>query len=300
MSHWDAENQRWVSQGPRHGRPEYEPPPQGPSAYGPQPVSPQDPTQPGRPPTPFPDPDAVVTNPQRRWILSLIAVVVCAVLGVGTWLIVDRTGDDDVGPLSGPGGPTATIDPGGATADEPTGGETTDDTTTDEPTEEPTDTEGPATTGGDQPAPGYTRVDDEAGFTVDVRDGWQRTTRGASVFYTSPGGTYFLQIFQLNGPEPTPYASAAEAERLASQQPGFSLVSLDRQGPDADSDAYLEYTYTSSQAGPRRIMDYRGTEADDAMYAVLVAAPADDRATQYEMLRNAVNSFCPTAYCSTS
>ncbi|MFF1379307.1 hypothetical protein [Streptomyces sp. NPDC058308] len=293
MSQWDADNQRWVPQGPRRGQPEYEPPLQGPSPYGPQPTPPPDATAPSPGPPRSPEPDSVVTNPQRRLILSLIAIVVCAVLGVGTWLLVDRSSDNGSGTLSGPASPTAT--------NSPTDAPTTE--TTDEPTTEPTATEptasasSPVSDGG-QPAPGYTRVEDEAGFTVDVRDGWQRTTRGASVFYTSLDETHFLQIFQLNGPESTPYDSAAEAKRLASQLPGFSPVSLNRQGPDTDSNAYLEYTYTNSQAGDRRIMDYRGTEADDVMYAVLVAAPVDERTTQFEILQNAVNSFCPTAYCT--
>lgn len=294
MSQWDAENQRWVPEGPQHGQPEYEPPPQGPQPNGRQPTPPWDATAPGPGSPHSAEPDELVTNPQRRLVLSVIAVLVCAVLGVGTWFLVDRSSDDGPGTLSGPATPTATDGPTDAATDEAT------DETTDEPTIEPTATEGPSVSDGDPPAPGYTRYDDEAGFTVDVRDDWQRTTSGASVFYTSPDGTYFLQIFQLNGQEPTPYASATEAERLASGHRGFDLVSLERQGPDTDSDAYLEYTYTSDTAGHLRIMDHRGTADDGAMYAVLVSAPADARTTQSEMLQNAVNSFCPTAYCPTS
>ncbi|MFF1692021.1 hypothetical protein ACFVXC_00055 [Streptomyces sp. NPDC058257] len=294
MSHWDADNQRWVPEGRQHGQPEYEPPPQGPSPYGPQPTPPWDATAPG-PDSPRPaGPDAVVTNPQRRLVLSLIAVLVCAVLGGGTWFLVDRSSDNGPGALSGPASPTAANSPTDKTTNEPT------DEPTIEPTAEPTATDSPSVSDGDPPTPGYTRFDDEAGFTVDVRNGWQRTTGDASVTYSSPDGTYFLQVFQLNGPEPTPYDSAAEAKRLASQQSAFDLVSLELQGPDTDSDAYLEYTYTSNTAGHRRIMDHRATADDDAMYAVLVSAPAGARTTQSEILRNAVNSFCPTAYCPSS
>ncbi|MEU1665778.1 serine/arginine repetitive matrix protein 2 [Streptomyces sparsogenes] len=142
------------------------------------------------------------------------------------------------------------------------------------------------------PPTGFHTEDDPAGFALAVPDGWGRTVEGPSVFYTSPDQDTRLQIFELHGPESTPYESAREAERLASRQRGYERITLERAGQGEMDPAELEYTYDSEKyGGPRHILDHRFAAPDGTMYAVLVIGPDDDRAGQQEIQRAALDSF---------
>ncbi|MBL1095465.1 serine/arginine repetitive matrix protein 2 [Streptomyces sp. 205] len=154
----------------------------------------------------------------------------------------------------------------------------------------------PALTGGDPPA-GYSTQSDPAGFHLAVPDGWLRTVEGPSVFYTSPDDSTMIQIFELHGPEATPYESAREAERLASRHRGYEQVTLAPLGTAAMDPVQLEYTYDSTSDGHRRIMDRRFAAPSGTMYAVLVIGPSGDRASEQEIHRAALDTFCPTASC---
>ncbi|GAA2366756.1 serine/arginine repetitive matrix protein 2 [Streptomyces cuspidosporus] len=145
------------------------------------------------------------------------------------------------------------------------------------------------------PPTGFHTEDDPAGFALAVPDGWGRTVEGPSVFYTSPDQDTRLQIFELHGPESTPYESAREAERLASRQRGYERITLERTGQGEMDPVELEYTYDSEKyGGPRHILDHRFAAPDGTMYAVLVIGPDDDRAGQQETLRAALDSFHQT------
>jgi hypothetical protein len=142
------------------------------------------------------------------------------------------------------------------------------------------------------PPAGFRAEDDPAGFTLAVPDGWRRTVEGPSVFYTSSDQDIMLQIFELHGPEGTPYESAQEAERIAARQRGYEQIALERTGQGAMDPAELEYTYDSEKyGGSRRVLDHRFTASDGTMYAVLVIGPGDDRAGQQEIQQAAVDSF---------
>ncbi|MER6143599.1 serine/arginine repetitive matrix protein 2 [Streptomyces sparsogenes] len=142
------------------------------------------------------------------------------------------------------------------------------------------------------PPPGFHTEDDPAGFALAVPDGWDRTVEGPSVFYTSPDQDTRLQIFELHGPESTPYESAREAERLASRQRGYERITLERTGQGEMDPAELEYTYDSEKyGGVRHILDHRFAAPDGTMYAVLVIGPDDDRAGQQEIQTAALDSF---------
>lgn len=157
----------------------------------------------------------------------------------------------------------------------------------------------PSLTGGTPPA-GYSTQADAAGYHLAVPDGWRRTTEGPSVFYTSPDDTTMIQVFELHGPEATPYESAQEAERLASRGRGYEQVTLARLGTAAMDPAELEYTYQSKSSGHRRILDRRFATQSGTMYAVLVIGPAEDGAGEREIHQAALETFCPTAYCTAS
>ncbi|MET7762250.1 serine/arginine repetitive matrix protein 2 [Streptomyces sp. NPDC005393] len=157
----------------------------------------------------------------------------------------------------------------------------------------------PSLTGGTPPA-GYSTQTDPAGYHLAVPDGWRRRVEGPSVFYTSPDDSTMIQIFELHGPESTPYESAQEAERIASRGQDYEQVTLSQLGPATMDPAALEYTYQSKSSGHRRILDRRFATQGGTMYAVLVIGPAADRASEQEIHQAALDTFCPTAYCMAS
>lgn len=257
-----------------------------------------------------PPPGQVVRNPQRTVLLSVIAVLVCAALGAGIWLAVrSGTGDDEANRSAGPS--VSATETGGADGGGPTdaatdgltggAGEPSDLSNTEQPTADRTIdlSDGSAATLSPAPA-GFTRVQDPNGFVVDVPSGWHRSVEGPSVFYSSPGGASLLQIFRLNGPEPTPWASAREAERLASKAEGYDLIGLSPLGTGSDADALIEYLYTSPRFGPRHVVDRRFVAPGDGMYAILSAGPSDDRTAQTAVVQAARQSFCPESTCETA
>ncbi|MGW5445900.1 serine/arginine repetitive matrix protein 2 [Streptomyces asiaticus] len=159
----------------------------------------------------------------------------------------------------------------------------------------------PSLTGAAPPA-GYSTQADPAGYHLAVPDGWRRTAEGPSVYYTSPDDSTVIQIFELHGPESTPYESAQEAERIASTHRDYEQIALTRLGSAAMDPVQLEYTYESKSDGHRRMLDRRFAAPNGTMYAVLVNGPsgAGDRVEERKVHQAAVDTFCPTAYCTAS
>ncbi|RNF90096.1 serine/arginine repetitive matrix protein 2 [Streptomyces botrytidirepellens] len=157
----------------------------------------------------------------------------------------------------------------------------------------------PSLTGSAPPA-GFSTERDPEGFDIAVPEGWRRTVEGPSVFYTSPDDSTMIQVFELHGPESTPYESAQEAERLASRNRGYEQITLAQLGAAAMDPAQLEYTYQSKESGARRILDRRFAAQNGTMYAVLIIGSADDRAEEQSLHDTVLETFCPTAYCTAS
>ncbi|WP_421110261.1 serine/arginine repetitive matrix protein 2 [Streptomyces sp. NEAU-S77] len=157
----------------------------------------------------------------------------------------------------------------------------------------------PSLTGSAPPA-GFSTARDPEGFDIAVPEGWRRTVKGPSVFYASPDDSTKIQVFELHGPEATPYESAQEAERLASRNRGYERITLAQLGAAAMDPAQLEYTYRSKESGARRILDRRFAAQNGTMYAVLIIGPADDRAEEQSLHDTVLKTFCPTAYCTAS
>ncbi|ADI07867.1 hypothetical protein SBI_04747 [Streptomyces bingchenggensis BCW-1] len=264
----------------------------------------------GAPPPPPP-----VGDVRRGLRVAAVVVVLCAAIAFAGWVAFGSDGKSGyrAGPVPGIGessvpGPSETdgTSPDGAS---PAPGEESgtpsgipsaspSEGPYEPPTGSPSDSPAqspslsPSASPGASPPAGFRTEDDPAGFTLAVPDGWRRTVEGPSVFYTSSDQTTMVQIFELHGPERTPYESAQEAERIASRQRGYEQIALERTGQGAMDPAELEYTYDSKKyGGPRRVLDHRFAASDVTMYAVLVIGPGDDRAGQQEIQRAAVDSF---------
>ncbi|MFM9371750.1 hypothetical protein [Streptomyces sp. Da 82-17] len=273
MSRWDADQQRWLP----------------------------GPTQSGG------GGGGAVARRRQLAVGAALAVVLVGGVGFGAWALVKDGGPLDgagqspqvpTGPATLPsdgyasGGTTGTAS--GGASDFPTAPSEPDPDTSDTDTDTGTD----AGTGGDPdtgtaPA-GYERVDDPAGFRIDVPEGWQRSEQSDGIFYKSSDGASLLQIFVLEGPETTPYESLTATERQVSQNPGYQRIALDRLEGDA---AQLDYAYDHDEFGRRRVIDVAFTGADGVQYAILVAGPESDWPVQHEHETAALKAFCPADHC---
>ncbi|MEU3708504.1 hypothetical protein [Streptomyces catenulae] len=145
----------------------------------------------------------------------------------------------------------------------------------------------------DTPA-GYRRVHDAEGFTLDVPRGWRRTQKTGSVFYRSPGGRSFIQIYRDTGPRETPYESLKTTAENVSANAGYRRVRLEKLGSGATAPAELEYTYDSPDLGPRRVLDRALTGDDGVRYFILLADPTDQRPEQRQRQDIVLRSFSVT------
>ncbi|WP_329246924.1 hypothetical protein [Streptomyces canus] len=145
-------------------------------------------------------------------------------------------------------------------------------------------------------ASGYRRVQDPAGYTVDVPRSWTRTEKqGESapiVVYDAPADGRRLQVFRVA--EDTPAQSLGLAENDPgygfSRRPGYQVV--DR--ASGTTWAELAYRYDDTDLGARQVVDHRFRAADGRLYAIRATGPAAlAPALVREPLTRALASFCP-------
>ncbi|MGW2707277.1 hypothetical protein [Streptomyces sp. NPDC001340] len=150
------------------------------------------------------------------------------------------------------------------------------------------------------PPEGYHSVDDPDGFSTAVPDGWQRSDRPSGIFYTTDGDRRLLQVFVVTEVGMSAYdAVSKSSENLASQQPGYKEVSLQRapdmggaSGAVGDDMARLVYAYNSEKQGERRqVVEYAFTADNGKLYAVLAAGPAAQWPQQQRDVDTALKFF---------
>ncbi|WP_116213489.1 hypothetical protein [Streptomyces olivoreticuli] len=276
MSRWDADLQQWVDD---------DPPPRRPHHHGPH-----EPTEPDVLSGPRPADDGP-EGPSHAAVLAgvLAGVVLAGGIGFGIWELSHGGG----GGTPGGGGPSTASAPAtiGPSYDPSTVSGGVIGGATGVPTYAP-----PSTFASAAAAPaGYLRTRDPAGFTLDVPLGWQRTTDGTSVFFRTAGDESFIQVFQLHGPEATPYDAIVATEAAMSKNADYRRLRMDRLGSGA---AELEYTYTRSDGGARHVAVHDLVAPDHQQYALLVAGPSGDWPAHARVFQVLLNSFCPTGYCA--
>ncbi|WP_189383238.1 hypothetical protein [Streptosporangium nondiastaticum] len=145
---------------------------------------------------------------------------------------------------------------------------------------------------------GFERTEDPAGFRADVPSGWERSTEGASVFYRRSDGKSLVQVFAMDGPEPTPYAALEEAEGAVSRNKGYRKLWLTQESAPSAGAAELAYTYVRPDGSVRRVVDRAFNGPDGRQYALLVGGPEDEWPRHQEIFRVLLGSFCPSGYCA--
>ncbi|MGW6601135.1 protein kinase domain-containing protein [Streptomyces sp. NPDC055036] len=227
----------------------------------------------------LPAPSAAPSGPARRgrWRTTLVAVVVAAVLGGGAgFAALKYAGDDASADTAG----------GSSANDAPAGDSTADDATTDSGQADGAagDTAG-ATAGkgdaGSETVPeGWTRVEAEEGFSLNVPEGWERQTNGDQIDYTPDNGRHLIRISVGSPDFDTPYAHMLSMEKTVQKFPDYLRLEL---APNAYRDkakaALWEFTWTekTGQPGKRHAIDQIYFSDDSATeYAIYMAGPEED------------------------
>ncbi|MFJ3515277.1 hypothetical protein [Streptomyces sp. NPDC090131] len=233
--------------------------------------------QPAPPPPPPRPPGG-----DRPWKVPLLVALGAAVVGgcaVAGWLILR-----DEEPKPPAAAPSASATPDLSPGTGPDGAPTTASASA-----------SPSPSASPSVPPAYTVVRDDAGFSVAVPTGWERShdENGSGSFYRRPGDrSALVQIFRVTEPDSV---GACELLRVSSRalgaNPGYREVSVEAVPGES---CELVYEYDSQEAGGRRHGIERITVAPDGgRWALLAAGPASDGTAVRANLTAAVESFRP-------
>ncbi|MFF7297358.1 protein kinase [Streptomyces sp. NPDC008265] len=255
---------------------------------------------PGPAPAPAPAPvtasEPTRGNPgRRRPVAALVAgLLVAAIAGAGLSAALLTNGEERAGrPADAKGsGPSASV-PAGTTTTHPAG-------TGAPPPGLPVAVGAtsapdlPASVGG-APA-GYRTVQDPAGFSLAVPEGFTRRAEGPRIFYLSPGETFRIGIKVTEPESGGPLAVHQRAHaRGATNNPGYrnaSVAAATHNGRDA---ALWLFTWDgfSAAEGPRHTRDLCWEE-DGRLYDVWVSAPVAQAEEARGYLDTALRTFVRT------
>ncbi|MEV8344085.1 serine/threonine-protein kinase [Streptomyces niveus] len=208
-----------------------------------------------------------------RWRTVLVAVVVAALIGGGVgFFALKFGGDDDPGTSAG-----ANPDPSGSSSGE---GKNQDGNGGSGKGES-----GDGGSGDNEAVPaGWQRLDDPAGFSVLVPEGWERRMNGDQIDYTPDDGVNFLRIAVDTTPDfKDPYHHMMDMEKNVDGLPEYQRITL---GPNTfrgqTKAALWEFTWTVQDqkevyVGPRRAIDQMYYSEDGSTeYALYLSGPAAD------------------------
>ncbi|MEU8519688.1 serine/threonine-protein kinase [Streptomyces sp. NBC_01216] len=151
------------------------------------------------------------------------------------------------------------------------------------------DTTSPAATktaGGGIPA-GWHRVEDPAGFSLLVPDGWKRQTDGDSIDYTPDNGRHRIRVSVDETPDfENPYMHALDLQKTVSTRlPKYEKVTLHQNTyRDQVRSCRWEFTWTERKnfPGPRHAIDQLYFADDGTEYAVYMSSPEESWGTTRE------------------
>ncbi|MGA4540387.1 serine/threonine-protein kinase [Uniformispora flossi] len=240
------------------------------------------------------DPGAVAPAPRRRVLLLSVGAVVLAGVVIAVALLLKSTGSDSGGkssgsagaagnapaalpssaggpsPVGGAASPTVSpVTPGGSATGRPESGASPADRAT----------SSPSGGSGSAARAGFRRVDDPAGFSVSVPDGWSgRDPQGDRIFFRSPDSLSRLGVrIDPGDASGDPYAdlSAQDAGGTGSSStasyPGYQRVRLDSTTFRGNPAVLWEFTW-SDGGTQRRSINMRYT-AGGHTYDFWVSGP---------------------------
>ncbi|MFJ1841298.1 MULTISPECIES: serine/threonine-protein kinase [unclassified Streptomyces] len=128
---------------------------------------------------------------------------------------------------------------------------------------------------------GWNRVDDPAGFSLSVPDGWVRRADGNQIDYTPDNGVHYIRISIDPAPDfENPYMHMLSLEKqLAKRLPGYQRETLHSNTYRDRPGSLWEFTWTETKdhPGPRHAIDqmYYGEDGGPE-YAMYMTGPASD------------------------
>ncbi|MEV0774692.1 serine/threonine-protein kinase [Streptomyces sp. NPDC050428] len=207
-----------------------------------------------------------------RWRVVLAAVVAAGLIGGGAGYFALQAGNKD-DPGTSAGGDAAP-DPGATSSDDGKGQDANGGTGGEG---------GEARPDGDVPA-GWQRVEDPAGFSLVVPEGWQRQMEGDQIDYTPDNGRHFLRIAIDTTPDfPNPYLHMQDMEKQVGKFPNYDRVKMRPINFRGQTKAAVwEFTWTEQQGqeGERRAIDQIYFSEDESTeYALYMSGPAENWTT---------------------
>lgn len=289
----------------------YEPPPPSPTpltADEQQPISPYI-AGPGSSAVPAHEPPDALRSPdrwrrtrQRRARAMLAAATAVVVLGGGflglhvsgeqpSWL-----GGSGKEKAASPSGPSSAAPVTTAT---PTPSDTTPPPLTSPPTDTGTPTDTPTSLDPTTPdTSGYQLLEDPAGFTLRVPDGWQRTVDKAQVYYSPDQLDHLLQIGVNPADGTSPDRAMRQIDTALSGRSHYQRISLTTSTTSTGQTSTLEYSYSNAKFGNRRAIDRNFLSPDGTtMYFLLSVGPADEWPTTLSRFTTSFAAFCQTGTC---
>ncbi|MBZ4323131.1 hypothetical protein [Streptomyces huiliensis] len=241
----------------------------------------------------------------RTAVLACVALVTLAGLGAGVaaWLVLGRDGerDDARGPVPAfsatgrpsdarPSGTPARPGPHRPADKAPASGPAADTATAAPPSGSPTPPASPAA--GKAPA-GYHVVEDPAGFTLAVPDGYTRSSEPPRVFYYSPDREFRIGVLVSGPKDGGPYGFMRDsAAQGPDHYPGYRDGRVSRTTHNGNQAASWQFTWNGFEdtSGPRRTEDVCWNEGGRT-YDVWVSAPAAQAAEGRRQFDTVLGSF---------
>lgn len=129
----------------------------------------------------------------------------------------------------------------------------------------------------DEVPAGWKRVDDPAGFSLIVPEGWKRQVEDDNIDYTPDRGRHRLRISIDSSPDfETPYAHLLDLEKTLKKRMDYQRVWLNQSTyRDHVKSALWEFTWTEKQnfPGPRHAIDRLYYADDGTEYAIYMTSP---------------------------
>ncbi|WLQ35782.1 serine/threonine-protein kinase [Streptomyces castrisilvae] len=221
----------------------------------------------GPAPGPAPAPAPAPAPRRSRWRTTVLVIALAAVLGGGAgiaaMMYAHRT--EAAGTASGGTGTHGPHTPGPVT---PT------------PSPTPTPTESASKDPATQGVPdGWRRVEDPAGFSIFMPEGWERRMEGTNIDYTPDGGVHYLRISVDPAPDfDNSYDHMLELQTTLSKRlPQYVNLELNSNVYRDCPGSIWEFTWTEKNGEARHAIDqmYFAKEGGPE-YALYMTGPADD------------------------
>ncbi|MFJ4498692.1 protein kinase [Streptomyces sp. NPDC088864] len=239
-------------------------------------------------PAPAPAPAPAIRGGRTRWRTRLLVIALAALLGSGVSiaavLYANRTEAAATTTAGTSGGPASQ----GTRARKPA---------------DPTPTSTPSATGSpsaDPSAPnvpdGWRRVEDPAGFSVFLPEGWERELNGTNIDYSPDGGVHYFRVSIDPAPDyDNSYDHMVDMERqLSTRLPEYRRVELNSNVYRDVPGGIWEFTWTEKSGEARHAIDqmYFAKEGGPE-YALYMTGPAADWDETLDRFRAILRSWRP-------